>query len=161
MKPYFKFGVMLCVMALSISAFAGSITTVSYSAVLNGVPNTTVYGSFSYNTATDTFTSASLSFVGNSIFGGLSGTVNQPQYGSSFVLNETIAGYTVSYDILLNMLNPASYTAFGYISSGQGAGGFRTQVPDGGSPISYLSAAGLVLFAGIILAGKQRRLRHI
>jgi hypothetical protein len=159
MKSYFKFGVLLCVIALSISAFAGSITTFKYSAVVSGVPNTTVNGTFKYNTSTDAFTSVSLSFVGNSIFGGLSGTVTKPQFGSNFVFNETVGGYTVSYNILLNVLNPGSYTAQGYIANGLTSGtfGFKRQVPDGGSQISYLLASGLVLFAGMLLAGKQRR----
>lgn len=159
MKSYIQLGVALCVVALSVSAFAGSVTTGSYAASVSGVPNTTVYGTFSYNTSTDTYTSVSLSFVGNSIFGGLSGTVTQPQSGSRFVFDKTVGGYSVSYSILLDAMNPDSYTAQGYIVNGSASGTFgsKHQVPEGGSQISYLLASGLVLFAGILIAGKQRR----
>lgn len=157
-KSYLKLAVTICVVAFSISAFAGSITTFTYSTAVSGVPNTTVQGTFSYNMVTDTFTSVSLSFVGNSVFGGLSGTVTKPQYGSNFVFNETIGGYTVSYNISLNELNPGFYTANGYITNGGATGTFKQQMPEGGNRISYLIASGLVLFAGMLIAGKQRRL---
>jgi hypothetical protein len=156
MKSYFKLG--FCVIALSIGAFAGSVETFNYSTSVNGVSNTTVQGTFTYNTATDTFTSAALSFVGNSIFGGLSGTDTKPQSGSTFVLNEMVDGYTVSYTIsLLNLLN-GTYSAGGSISLGQTTGSFQfNQVPEGGTQLSYLAACGLVLFTGLWFAGKQRR----
>ena len=82
MKSYFKFGVVICVIAFSISAFAGSVETFNYSASVSGVNNTTVHGTFNYNTSTDTFTQASLTFAGNSIFNGISGTDTKPQKGT-------------------------------------------------------------------------------
>ena len=158
MKFYFKFAVVFSVMALSLCASAGSITTMTYTTALNGVSNTTVTGTFNYNTATDTFTLASLSFAGNSIFGGLSGSDTKSQSGSTFVLNETVDGYTISYTIQLNGLNPNSYSANGSISIGSATGTFRfNQVPEGGAQLSYLLASGLVLCVGMLLAGKQRR----
>ncbi|MGO9648111.1 MAG: hypothetical protein ACLPOO_08650 [Terriglobales bacterium] len=156
MKSYFKFGVVICVIAFSISAFAGSVETFNYSASVSGVNNTTVQGTFNYNTSTDTFTLASLSFAGNSIFNGISGKDTQPQSGDTFVLNETVDGYTVSYTIVLNPLT-GTYNANGSISYGKTTGTFNNQVPEGGAQFSYLAASGLVLFAGILLAGKQRR----
>jgi hypothetical protein len=116
-----------------------------------------VQGTFSFNTATDTFTVAGLSFVGNSIFGGLSGSDTKPQSGTTFVLNENVDGYTVSYTIVLNPLT-GTYTANGSITYGGTTGDFQfNQVPEGGTQLSYLAASGLVLFAGMLLAGKQRR----
>jgi len=156
MKYYFKFGVVFCVIALSIGAFAGSIDTFSYSTNVSGVSNTTVQGAFTYNTSTGTFTLASLSFAGNSIFNGISGNDTKPQSGNTFVLNETIDGYTVSYTIVLNPLT-GSYTANGSISYGGTKGSFNYQVPEGGARLSYLLASGMALLAGIFLAGKQRR----
>lgn len=157
MKSYFKLGVAFCVIACSIGAFAGSVSTFNYSTTLNGVSSTSVQGTFTYNTATNTFTSASLSFVGNSIFGGLTGTVSKPQSGNTFVFNGIVDGYTVSYTIVLNPLTGA-YTATGSISINGTTGNFQfSQVPEGGARLSYLFASGLVLFGGIFLAGKQRR----
>jgi hypothetical protein len=157
MKSYFKLGVLLCVIALSIGAYAGSIETFNYSTAVSGVSNTTVQGTFNFNTSTDTFTLASLSFVGNSIFGGLSGTIMNPQFGNTFVFNKIIDGYTVSYDIVLNPLN-GSYTADGSITTGGTIGTFKySQVPEGGARLSYLLASGLTLLAGIALAVKPRR----
>jgi multidrug transporter EmrE-like cation transporter len=158
MKSHFKLGLLtVCMAAWSMSAFAGSIETFNYSTNLTGVSSTTVQGTFSFNTATDTFTVAGLSFVGNSIFGGLSGSDTKPQSGTTFVLNENVDGYTVSYTIVLNPLT-GTYTANGSITYGGTTGDFQfNQVPEGGTQLSYLAASGLVLFAGMLLAGKQRR----
>lgn len=157
MKSYLKLGVLFCLIALSVGAYAGSIETFNYSTTVAGVSNTRVQGTFNFNTSTDTFTLASLSFVGNSIFGGLSGTVTRPQFGNTFVFDKVINGYTVSYDIVFNPQN-GSYTANGSISTGGTVGTFKySQVPEGGARLSYLLASGLTLLAGIALAGKQRR----
>jgi hypothetical protein len=157
MKSYLKFAIVLCVIACSIGASAGSIETFNYSTNLSGVSNTTVQGSFTYNTATNTFTGGSLSFVGNSIFGGLGGTDTQPQSGSTFVLNQVIGGYNVVYTIVLNPVTGA-YTATGNISSGGTTGSFQySRVPEGGTQASYLLASGIVLLAGMLLAVKPWR----
>jgi hypothetical protein len=157
MKPYFKLAVVACVVACSVAAYAGSVTTFNFNTNLNGVSSTTVQGTFSYNSATNTFTSAGLTFVGNSIFGGLSGTVTKPQSGTTFVFKQTINGYIVSYTIVFDPLT-GSYTTYGSITYGGTTGTFQfNQVPEGGAQLSYLALSGLVLFAGIVLAGKQRR----
>jgi|SRR5580704_3663215 hypothetical protein len=158
MKRYLQFGaIVFCVIACSIGASAGSIDTFKYSTNVTGVSDTTVTGTFTFNTSTDTFTLAGLSFVGNSIFGGVSGTDTKPQSGTTFVLNETVDGYTVAYTIVVNLLT-GTYTASGSITYGGTTGNFGySQVPEGGAPLSYLAASGLVLLGGILLAGKQRR----
>ena len=157
MKSYIQFGVVICLISFSISAFAGSVETFNYSTTVGGVNDTTVQGTFNYNLSTNTYTLASLSFTGNSIFNGVSGKDLQPQSGNTFVLNETVDGYTVSYTIVLNPLTGA-YTANGSISFNGTTGtiGF-TRAPEGGAQLAYLAASGLALFAGIVLAGKQRR----
>ncbi|MGO9125718.1 MAG: hypothetical protein ACLP6G_12630 [Terriglobales bacterium] len=156
MKSYFKLGVVFSVIALSIGASAGSVVTFDYTASLSGVSNTAVQGSFNYNTTTDTFTLASLSFKGNSIFNGIAGSDTVPQSGNTFVLNGTVDGYSILYTIVLNA--SGLYSVNGSISYGGTTGTFEfNQVPEGGSRLSYLAASGLVLCAGILLAGKQRR----
>ncbi len=72
------------------------------------------------------------------------------------MLNETVDGYTVSYTIVLNPLT-GTYTCERKHLLRQNTGTFNNQVPEGGAQLSYLAASGLVLFAGILLAGKQRR----
>jgi hypothetical protein len=156
MRFYFKLGVASCVIALSIGASAGSIETFNYSAGVQGVSQTTVQATFNYNTSSDAFTLASLSFAGNSIFNGISGKDTTQQYGDTFLLKETVDGYTVSYTIVFNPLT-GTYTANGSITYGGTTGTFYNQVPEGGTQLSYLAASGLVLLGGILLAGKQRR----
>ena len=141
MKFYFKFGVAFCVIALAISASAGSLTTLNYEAIVSA-PNATVSHSFNRE---------SLSFVGNSIFGGPSGTVSKPQ--SSLVLNAALGGSSHS-NLMPNHLLPGSDSPAGMIGKMRNP---NTQVPEGGSQLSYLLASGLALFAGIFIAGKQRR----
>jgi hypothetical protein len=156
MKFYLKFVVLTCMIACSASVFAGSVSNFAYNTNLNGVSSTTVNAKFSYDTSSDSFTSASLSFLGNSIFGGISGSDTTPQSGNTFLLKETVDGYTVSYTIVLNPLT-GNYTANGSISYGGTTGTFFSQVPEGGTQLVYLAASGLVLLGGILLAGKQRR----
>jgi hypothetical protein len=155
MRFYFKLGVAFCVIALSIGASAGSIESFDYSAAVQGVSATTVQATFNYNTSTDAFTVASLSFAGNSIFDGVSGKDTTPQSGDTFLLKETVDGYTLSYTIVLNPLT-GTYTANGSITYGGTTGTFYSQVPEGGNQLYYLTASGLVLLGGILLTGKQR-----
>lgn len=161
MRKYCKLvGLLLAMtMALSICAAAGSIVTVKYVTKLNGVSDTFVHGSITYNRATNTFVSVSLSFVGNSVFGGLKGTVTQPQSGTVFTFDKTVGGYKVSYNITLNPLAPGSYSADGSITKGLLMARWHKpqSVPEGGTALSYLLSSGLVLVGGIWLAGKQRR----
>jgi hypothetical protein len=144
MKHVLKLGVAVCVIAFSVSAFAGSISSFNYAASLNGLSNTTLHGNY-YNTGT--VTSASLSFVGNSIFGGLSGTKAQ-----------TAGAPNVSYAVAVNLLGE-SFNGNGQVFRGRPTMGtfHLTQVPEGGTLFSYLAASALALAGGILLAGKQRR----
>ena len=178
MKRYFQLGVLCCVIALPIGAFAGSVShfdesrdlsrlpnnnnhveTFNYQTQLTGVPNSTLQASFTYNTKTDTFTKETLNFVGG-IFDGLSITITKAQHGDTFVLNKKVNGDTIAYTIVFNELT-GTFDAYGSVTKGKHEGNFQydTMAPEGGNQLSYLAASGLVLFAGILLAGKQRR-RH-
>ncbi|MGA7380796.1 MAG: hypothetical protein WBQ09_12570 [Terriglobales bacterium] len=157
MKSYFKFGVVSWVIALSISAFAGSIQTFDYSTPVTGVPKTTLDATFTYNDKTDTFTKETLTFEGG-VFNGVSVTITKPQKGDTFQFDKKVDGDTIVYTIVFNPLT-GTYDAYGSITKGKTEGYFQynTMAPEGGTQLSYLAASGLVLFAGILLAGKQRR----
>jgi len=157
MKSYIKSGLVISVLALSISAFAGSVSTFDYSTKLTGVSNTSLQASFTYNTNTDTFTKETLTFVGG-IFDGVSVTITQPQHGDTFTFDKKVNGDTIDYTIVFNPLT-GTYDAYGTITKGRNEGYFQynTQSPEGGNALSYLAASALALFAGIVLAGKQRR----
>jgi hypothetical protein len=175
MKSYLKFGVAFCVIALSISAFAGSVSdfgnsselsllpnanleNFSYSAALSGVPGSTLDASFTYNKKTDTFTKETLTFVGG-IFNGVTVTITAPQHGDTFTFDKKVDGDTIAYTIVFNPLT-GTYDAYGTITKGKHEGSFQydTMAPEGGTQLSYLAASGLVLFAGMLFAGKRRRL---
>jgi hypothetical protein len=156
MKFYFKPGILVCVIAFSISAFAGSVTKFDYDTNLTGVPDTTLQATFNYNTNTDTFTKETLTFVGG-IFDGVSVTITKPQQGDTFVFDKKVDGDTINYTIVFNPLT-GTYDAYGNITKGRTEGSFQyNTTPEGGTQLSYLGASGLALFAGILLAGKQRR----
>lgn len=158
MKSYLKFGVVICVMAFSMSAFAGSVSQFSYDTGLTGVSNSTLQATFTYNSNSDTFTKETLTFSGG-IFNGVQVTITQPQHGDTFTFDKTVDGDLIAYTIVFNPLT-GTYDAYGSISKGRSEGYFQhdtQQTPEGGTPLAYLAASGLALFAGILLAGKQRR----
>jgi hypothetical protein len=159
MKSYLKFGLAFCVIAFSMSAFAGSVTEFDYSTNVTGGSNTTLKATFDYNTKTDTFTKETLTFVGG-IFNGVSVTITKPQHGDTFTFDKKVNGDTIAYTIVFNPLT-GTYDAYGSITKGRNEGYFQydTMAPEGGTQISYLAASGLALFAGILLAGKQRSLK--
>jgi hypothetical protein len=157
MKSHFKLGVLCGVIAFSISVFAGSVTEFDYATNLTGGPNTTLKASFDYNSQTDTFTKETLTFVGG-VFDGVSVTITKPQNGDIFTFDKKVNGDTIAYTIVFNPLTGA-YDAYGSITKGRNEGYFQynTMAPEGGTQLSYLAASGLALFAGLVLAGKQRR----
>jgi hypothetical protein len=151
-----KFGVVICVMAFSITAFAGSVSTFDYSTKVTGGSNSSLQATFSYNTNTDTFTKETLTFSGG-IFNGVQVAITQPQHGDTFTFDKPVDGDTIDYTIVFNPLT-GSYDAYGTITKGRTVGSFQyNTTPEGGNQLSYLAASGLALFAGIFLAGKQRR----
>jgi len=145
-------------MAFVLPASAGSVQTFNYSTSVSGVNNTTLTGSFVYDTSNDTFSTGSLSFTGNSVFGGLHGTYNKSESGDSFVLSLSASGITLQYNITLNPLNTNQYWVTGTITRNGTTGTFAfTDVPEGGARYAYLVPAGIVIFGGILLAGFKRR----
>jgi hypothetical protein len=124
MKFYFQLGLVCCVIALSIGAFAGSVTTVDDPAAVSSMPDTQVQGTLSYLAATGSFT-------------------GEP-------------GYAPSLNVVLNVESGSDSYAYGFAQPISSAGGHQP-VPEGGTQLSYLAGSGLVLFAGMFLANKQRR----
>ncbi len=121
MKSYFQLGVVCCVIALSIGAFAGSVTTLGDSVVVGSMANTPSQGIL---TATGSFT-------------------GEP-------------GYAASANIVLSLESDSDSFAYGFVAPVTSARSHQP-VPEGGTQLSYLAGSGLVLFAGMWLAGKQRR----
>ena len=159
MRKYCKLvGLLLAMtMALSICAAAGSIVTVKYVTKLNGVSDTFVHGSITYDRATNTFVSVSLSFVGNSVFRGVKGTVTS-RNRHVFSSNRRWADIRCPQHHAQSP-GAGSYSADGSITKGLLMARWHKpqSVPEGGTALSYLLSSGLVLVGGIWLAGKQRR----
>src|SRR5579863_4971140 len=137
-------------------------------ATLNGVSNTTVAGTFSFNSSTDQFSNISISFSGNSVFGGIK--VSDPNSvkgiwkqgkGWMFSWLTLVKGDLVLYSVLFNPVT-GQFTAGGGISNWQNQGNFNyMSVPEGGAIMSYLLLSGLAVFGGIFLSGRQRRVARV
>ena len=128
MKSYFQFGVVFCVIALAISASAGSIASFENSAIVSSVPNTSGHGGLNFKAASGSLISSEV-------------TIAQSQ--------------SSSHNILPNALGAAPAAPAAPVTHIKG--GDPQPMPEGGTQITYLVASGLVLFAGIFLAGKRRR----
>jgi hypothetical protein len=129
---------------------------------LQGVANTTVAGTFSVNSS-GVFSNISISFTGNSMFGGVQAVDNKSIQGLwiqgkgwMFSWLTKVGGNLICYSVLFN---PATnqFWAGGWIDKGQNGGDFNyLQVPEGGAILSYLFLSGAAMFAGIVMSGKQR-----
>src|SRR5277367_4892120 len=156
MKSCFQFGVVFCVIALSIGAFAGSVShfddsrdlnrmpnnhveIFNYDTQLTGVANSSLQATFTYNTKTDTFTKETLNFVGG-IFNGLSITITKAQQGDTFFFDKKVNGDTVAYTIVCNPL-AGTFDAYGSVIKGKHEGYFQydTMAPEDGNQLSYLA----------------------
>jgi hypothetical protein len=152
---------------VSLPASAGSVNTFS-NVTLQGVSNTTVGGSFSFDTKTDQFSNISIAFSGNSIFAGIKATDSNsiqgfyiPGKGWLMSWVTTVKGDLVWYSVLYN---PATgqFTASGGISNWQNQGNFNyLSVPEGGAMLGYLLLSGMAVFAGILMSDKKRRLMRV
>lgn len=148
----------LLLMVFAVPAWAGSINSYTFTTTVAGVQNTTVTGTFIYNTSTGMFSTGSLAFKGNSVFGGLHGSYNKSESGLSFVLNVKAGNITLQYLISLNPQNLNQFTASGTITRSSTTGTFSyALMPEGGTPFAYLISAGVVIFGGILLTGFRRR----
>jgi len=146
-------------------AAAGPIN--SFSGVkLQGVSNTTVGGTFSFNTTTNQFSNISISFSGNSMFGGVNAAYNGSMKGIYvqgkgwlFSWLTKVGGNLIYYSVLFNP-STNQFAAAGWIVKGNNGGSFGyLSVPEGGAILSYMFLSGAAIFAGIVMSGKQRRQR--
>ena len=156
----------LLIVALALPASAGSIKTTmseTYTEALSGVKNTDVTVAFTFNSKTDMISGGKLSFKGG-VFNGITDTFSGLAACSSGVCTYTLEttkanGDTISYTINLSGLNLTS--ANGSISNTKKNDGTfsytATAVSEGGSQLSYLIPAGLVMFGGIFWSGSKRR----
>jgi hypothetical protein len=160
----------LLLSAIALPARADTISTFGFSNTpLVGSPGTTVSGSFTYNSATNTISGASISFNGSPVFANL--TINlgsQTGDKNTFLFTFTTTVFNpntgktdaVSFTVLLNPFNHSILAVGGkiYDPTGQG-GGFYTNklnVPEGGSEFGYMLPSAMAMFGGILLAGKRR-----
>jgi len=127
---------------------------------LQGVSGT-ASGSFTFNPSTDTFSNISVSFNGG-VFGGIQANDAQAQGSCSQGLCQVswwtiVHGDLVSDTIVFNT-KTGQFQDYGEVSNWQNQGNFNyLSVPEGGASLSYLTLSGLVIFAGILKSGKQRR----
>jgi len=167
MRRYFgilSVGVLFLV-AACLPATAGSINSFS-GVTLQGVSNTTVSGTFSVN-STGLFSNISISFTGNSIFGGVNAVDSKSIQGIYiqgkgwwFSWWTKVGGNWICYSVLFNPNNPNTnqFWTGGLIVNGQNRGGYQyLEVPEGGAILSYLFLSGAAVFAGIAMSAKQRR----
>jgi len=146
-------------------AAAGPINSFS-GVTLKGVANTTVSGSFSFNSTTNQFSNISISFSGNSMFGGVQAIDNKSIQGTYiqgkgwlFSWLTKVGGNLICYAVLFNPTTN-QFATTGWIVKGNNGGSFGyLTVPEGGAILSYLFLSGAAVFAGIVMSGKQRRQR--
>jgi hypothetical protein len=123
-------------LALCVPVHASSISTYNYTTALSGGYGTAT-GTFTYNSTTSQFVSASISFV-SSIFGNVTLSSATPQTGILSLYGGTVNGNSILYTILLNPLNLGQYWINGGIGNNLKISGFQysATVPEGGT-LSY------------------------
>jgi hypothetical protein len=163
MKRYFKFAAVCAAFVLSVAmcAFAGSSD--QFSGPLTGVANSTISGSFSYNSSTEQLTGVTLSFtsaiLGSGIAdpGSLQGTKNSNGLWTFQWWGFASDGDLVIYDATLNA--NGTFQVSGDVDNlqNQKYGGFNMAVPEGSSALAYLLLSAGAIFGGIFMSGKNRR----
>jgi hypothetical protein len=157
----------LLVVALTVSASAGSITYKLKPESVTGSKSTIVTPQFTFNSNTDKIT-GTLTFKGgifNGITDSFSGTAkcNKKSGICSYTFFTTVKGDKISYTIDLSQWNHWNLTAaFGSIWNWKYDGTFcytnsYAKAPEGGSRFSYLAPAGFMIFGGIFLSGFRRQ----
>jgi hypothetical protein len=143
-------------LVLSLPALADSD---SFSNVQLKGASGTVSGSFTFSNGT--FSNLSLSFK-DGVFGVVnafdaSGGKGQQQ-GQWYVFTwKTKVGKDWVWNKVSFDPSNGQYHESGWIANRQDKGKFNLQVPEGGTPLSYLVLSGLAVFAGILMSGKRRR----
>jgi hypothetical protein len=166
MRRYFGVVAVCAVFLLLVSlpASAGSVNNFS-NVKLTGNVTGTASGGFTYNSVTNTFSNITLQF--NSSLGLVSASLNSMKgilLGNHLVellWNTKVNGNSIWCSITLNTLT-GQYLAAGSISNGGHYGGFNYfSVPEGDATLAYLLLSGMAMLAGIVVAGKQRRLTAV
>jgi hypothetical protein len=159
MKRYFKLAAVCAAFVLSVAMSASAGSTDNFSGPLTGVANSTVTGSFSFNSATDQFTNVSLSFTspifvlgkGNVDPGSLNGSKGSFQWkgwanNGDFVIYDVTVNANGTFQVTADVSNWQNYGKFNYMS-----------VPEGGSRLAYLFMSAIAMFGAIFFSGKNRR----
>jgi hypothetical protein len=161
MKRYLKLAAICAAFVLSATIFA-SAGSDNFSGPLVGVNNSTVSGSFSFNSTTDQFTGVSLSFTspilgnGNVNPGSLNGTKGSNGQWSFQWWGFAGNGDVVIYDATLNTNGTFQVTAD--VSNWQKYGSFNyMSVPEGSSGFAYLFMSAIAVFGTIFVSGRRRR----
>ena len=161
MKRYFKLAAICAAFVLSVAMFASAGSTDNFSGPLAGVSNSTVTGSFSFNSVTDQFTGVSISFTspilgnGNVDPGSLNGIKGSNGQWSFQWLGFANNGDLVIYAATLNA--NGTFQVSGDVSNWQKYGSFNMAVPEGSSGFAYLFMSAIAVFGAISVSGKHRR----
>lgn len=152
-------GIVLVLCAVSIPAHADSVTyNYTYNLISGNSTVGTVTGSFTFNSSTNTLSNATLT-INSSLFGNVTLT-SVGGSGFVFAFGGTVGGNYILYFITINPLNTSQYWVSGFILNSTGVGGFSgnyTSVPEGGAWYMYLVPSLLVMFGGMLLAGRRPR----
>lgn len=136
-------------LTLCVPVHASSITTYNYVTALSG-GNGTATGTFTYNSTTSQFVSASISFA-SSIYGNLTLNSTTQQTGIMSLYGGTVNGSSILYTILLNPLNLSQYWISGGIGNNLKLSGFQytTTVPESGTLSYGLCAVTMLAAIGV------------
>jgi hypothetical protein len=154
-------------LAVSMSAFAGSTNESFNNAALTGISGGgDVSGTFSFDSVTHQLSNIAISFA-SSAFGNvnandgsksINGVYNSSTGNWSFQWQAIKGLDLITYDVLFNPTT-GQFTASGAIANFWEQGKFNyndMQIPEGGTQLSYLALSGLAMFAGILIAKKHR-----
>ena len=129
---------------------------------LTGGSGSTLSGSFTFSSSSDTFSNISLSFNGGTFNG-----INAQDTGGQAVCAlglcafswETKTGNVWVWDTIVLNVSTGQYQDFGWIYSAQNQWNFDPPMSaaEGGTRLAYLVLCGIAIFAGILVSGKQRR----
>ncbi len=153
----------LFVLAVSISASADSNN--SFNVNLTGISGT-VSGNFTFDSTKNSFSGLTLTFNGGMFDGVKAGNgggkglclLGVCQYTWQKHMN---TGAWVWETIVFNIKN-GQFQDYGGIYKGKYNGGFNyMSMPEGETALAYLMLSGLAMFAGIVVAGKRRRVARI
>jgi hypothetical protein len=165
MRRYGKLGGIcgLFLLAVSLTASAGSIDHFKDVALTGVSKGGTVSGSFSFNNKTDQFSNISVSIV-SSVFGKID--VSDPYSGHGTYAGQGCWEYTwktkvdgdrIVYSMLFNTVTN-QFEVGGAISNWRHQSDFNyISVPEGGTSLSYLVLSGIAMFAAVLISGKHRR----